>query len=52
LWLDREGFRDVPKEFNLFEANGVPPQAGKRANFDFRKLYADDPIATGGVPKL
>lgn len=52
LWLDREGFRDVPAEFNLFKANGVPPQPGRRANFDFRKLYADDPVATGGVPKL
>lgn len=53
LWLDREGFRDVPKEYRLFPAsNGVPPQPGKRANFDFRKLYAVDPVATGGIPKL
>jgi Taurine catabolism dioxygenase TauD, TfdA family len=52
LWLDRDGFRDVPGEFNLFKTNGVPPQSGKRASFDFRKLYADDPVATGGVPKL
>jgi alpha-ketoglutarate-dependent taurine dioxygenase len=52
LWLDAPGFRDVPKEFNLFKTNGVPPQPGKRANFDFRKLYAEDPVATGGVPKL
>jgi len=53
LWLDAEGFRDVPPEFRLFPAaNGVPPQKGKRATFDFRKLYADDPVATGGVPKL
>jgi alpha-ketoglutarate-dependent taurine dioxygenase len=53
LWLDAPGFRDVPAEFRLFPAaNGVPPQKGKRANFDFRKLYAEDPVATGGVPKL
>ena len=52
LWLDRPGFRDVPKEFNLFKTNGVPPQPGKRATFDFRKLYAEDPVATGGMPKL
>jgi hypothetical protein len=52
LWLDRPGFRDVPKEFNFFKTNGVPPQKGKRATFDFKKLYADDPRATGGVPKL
>jgi alpha-ketoglutarate-dependent taurine dioxygenase len=52
LWLDAPNFRDVPKEFNFFKTNGVPPQPGKRANFDFKKLYADDPRATGGVPKL
>jgi hypothetical protein len=52
LWIDRKGFRDVPGEFLLFKTNGVPQQAGRRANFDFRKLYADDPVATGGVPKL
>ena len=52
LWLDRPGFRDVPKEFNLFKSNGVPPQPGKRATFDFKKLYAEDPVATGGMPKL
>ncbi len=52
LWLDRPGFRDVPKEFNHFRGNGVPQQEGRRANFDFKKLYADDPVATGGMPKL
>jgi hypothetical protein len=52
LWLDRPGFRDVPKEFNHFRGNGVPRQEGRRASFDFRKLYADDPVATGGMPKL
>src|SRR5262245_9098210 len=52
LWLDAPGFRDVPKEFNLFKANGVPPQSGKRASYDFRKLYAEDPIASGGIPKI
>jgi hypothetical protein len=52
LWLDRPGFRDVPKEFNHFRTNGVPKQEGRRANFDFKKLYAEDPVATGGMPKL
>ena len=51
LWLDAEGFRDVPPEFNFFATNGVPKQEGKRASFDFRKLYRDDPAA-GGVPDL
>ena len=51
LWLDAEGFRDVPREFNLFATNGVPKQEGKRASYDFRKLYRDDPAA-GGVPDL
>src|SRR5207244_485125 len=52
LWLDAPGFRHVPKGFNLFKANGVPPQPGKRASFDFKKLYAEDPVATGGIPKI
>ncbi|MGH8670035.1 MAG: TauD/TfdA family dioxygenase [Burkholderiales bacterium] len=52
LWLDAPGFRDVPAEFNLFKANGVPPQSGRRATYDFRKLYADDPVATGGIPRI
>src|SRR5581483_457128 len=52
LWLDRPDFRSVPKEFNFFATNGVPPQPGKRATYDFKKLYADDPVATGGIPKL
>jgi hypothetical protein len=42
----------VPREFNLFGTNGVPPQSGKRASYDFRKLYAEDPIASGGIPKI
>ena len=52
LWLDAEGFRDVPREFNLFGTNGVPKQEGRRASFDFAKLYRDDSVATGGVPDL
>jgi hypothetical protein len=52
LWLDAEGFRDVPREFNLFTENGIPKQEGRRATFDFKKLYRDDPVATGGVPDL
>jgi TfdA family taurine catabolism dioxygenase TauD len=52
LWLDAPGFRDVPKEFNFFKSNGVPPQSGKRASYDFKKLYADDAVATGGIPRI
>jgi len=52
LWFDAEGFRDVPREFNLFAENGIPKQEGRRASFDFKKLYRDDPVATGGVPDL
>jgi alpha-ketoglutarate-dependent taurine dioxygenase len=52
LWLDAPGFRDVPAEFNLFRTNGVPPQHGRRASYDFKKLYAEDPVATGGIPKI
>jgi hypothetical protein len=52
LWLDAEGFRDVPEEFKLFKTNGVPRQEGRRASFDFNKLYRDDPVASGGVPDL
>ena len=52
LWLDREGFRDVPPEMNLFASNGIPPQPGRACTFDFKALYASDPRATGGVPKL
>src|SRR5258708_29973773 len=29
LWLDAEGFRDVPQEVNLFTTNGVPRPAGR-----------------------
>ena len=52
LWFDAEDFRDVPREFNLFAENGIPKQEGRRATFDFKKLYRDDPVATGGVPDL
>ncbi len=52
LWLDREGFRDVPPELNLFASNGVPPQPGRACTYDFRALYANDPRASGGVPSL
>lgn len=52
LWLDQADFRDVPREFNFYKTNGVPKQAGKRATFDFKKLYANDPVATGGVPDM
>jgi alpha-ketoglutarate-dependent taurine dioxygenase len=52
MWFDADGFRDVPREFNLFAENGIPRQEGRRATFDFKKLYRDDPVATGGVPDL
>ncbi|MBL8379565.1 MAG: TauD/TfdA family dioxygenase [Burkholderiales bacterium] len=53
LWLDEAGFRDVPPEFNLMrDGNGVPPQPGRECTYDFKALYADDPRASGGVPKL
>jgi len=52
LWLDAPGFRDVPREFNLFDVNGVPKQEGRSCTFDFKKLYNDDPRATGGLPSL
>ena len=50
LWLDAEGFRDVPREVNLFAVNGVPRQEGRSCTFDFKQLYIDDPRATGGLP--
>ena len=52
LWLDAPGFRDVPPEFNLMTENGIPPQPGRDCTYDFKALYADDPRASGGVPKL
>jgi alpha-ketoglutarate-dependent taurine dioxygenase len=52
LWLDRDGFRDVPKEFNHFRTNGVPRQDGAACTYDFKKLYSEDPVGTGGVPKI
>lgn len=52
LWLDRPGFRNVPGEFNFHEANGVPRREGKSASLNFKKLYADDPVASGGVADL
>ncbi len=50
LWLDAEDFRAVPREVHLFAVNGVPPQPGRSCTFDFKKLYSEDPRATGGVP--
>ena len=50
LWLDAEGFRDVPREVNLFAVNGVPRQEGRSCTFDFKQLFIDDPRATGGLP--
>lgn len=46
LWLDAEGFRDVPQEFWQFEtANGIPAQPGRRCTFDFKKLFDEVPAA-------
>ena len=50
LWLDAPDFRAVPPELHLFGVNGVPPQPGRTCTFDFKKLYGDDPRATGGMP--
>ncbi|MBL8382140.1 MAG: TauD/TfdA family dioxygenase [Burkholderiales bacterium] len=52
LWLDAPGFRDVPPEFNLMAQNGVPAQPGRACTYDFKALYASDPRASGGVPRL
>lgn len=52
LWLDQAGFRKVPDEYLFHGVNGVPRQAGRRNVVDFKKLYADDPVATGGVADL
>lgn len=52
LWLDAPGFRDVPPEYLFYTqggqpVNGVPPQAGRHSTLDFKKLFKDDPVATG-----
>ncbi|MFN0160683.1 MAG: TauD/TfdA family dioxygenase [Burkholderiales bacterium] len=53
VWMDEPGFRDVPPEFNLMRgSNGIPPQPGRECTYDFKALYASDPRASGGVPKL
>jgi alpha-ketoglutarate-dependent taurine dioxygenase len=52
VWLDAPGFRDVPKEFNLFATNGIPFQPGKRCTYDFKQLYRDDPVATGAHARI
>ena len=52
LWMDRPDFRDIPPEYIFHEVNGVPRREGKSATLNFRKLYADDPVASGGVADL
>lgn len=52
LWLDHAGFRDAPPEYNFHGVNGVPRQEGRRAIVNFKQLYADDPVASGGVADL
>lgn len=51
LWIDRAGFRDVPREMWLFEQNGVPPQPGRSCTFDFKQLFGND-AAAGGLPDM
>ena len=51
LWLDADGFRDVPKEFNQMSANGIPYQAGRSCTYDFQKLFREvDPRLLGFRP--
>jgi hypothetical protein len=51
IWLDQEGFRNVPDEFRLFpSAEGIPPQPGRSCSYDFEKLYREEPAASGGLP--
>lgn len=52
LWLDQPGFRNVPPEFIFHEANGVPRREGQTATLNFKQLYKDDPVASGGVADL
>lgn len=52
LWMDQDGFRNVPPEYLFHEVNGVPRREGKTASLNFRKLYADDPVASGGIADL
>lgn len=52
LWLDQKDFRHVPPEFMFHEVNGVPRREGKKATLNFKQLYADDPVASGGVADL
>jgi alpha-ketoglutarate-dependent taurine dioxygenase len=52
LWLDAPGFRDVPREFNHFATNGVPPQKGRRCTYDFKKLYRESPVMTRSTARL
>jgi hypothetical protein len=52
LWLDAPNFRQVPREISLFAVNGIPPQAGRRCTYDFKKLYGENPRASGGVPNM
>lgn len=53
VWVDAEGFRDVPPQFRLFPASeGVPPQPGRHCSYDFERLYREQPAASGAVPRL
>jgi alpha-ketoglutarate-dependent taurine dioxygenase len=53
IWLDEDGFRNVPDEFRLFpSAEGIPPQPGRSCSYDFEKLYREDAAASGGLPGM
>jgi TfdA family taurine catabolism dioxygenase TauD len=47
LWPAGKNFRQVPKEFEHFDAPGIPPQPGKACTFDFANLSTSDPRAVG-----
>jgi len=50
LWLDgNSDFRKVPPTFYHFATNGVPPQPGRGCTYDFKKLYQEAPLLTGGM---
>jgi hypothetical protein len=50
LWLDAEGFRDVPREVNLFAVNGVPRQKAVAA-LRLQELTATIPVPRAACPR-
>jgi len=47
--LEPPGLPRRAEEFNHFNTNGVPKQEGAACTYDFKKLYSEDPVGTGGV---